>query len=135
MERVLFSEWVSKGERGEKWERNISSLPRDQQAFSINSILDTQPEDGIFFMVSIFLSEHTYNQYPVFFHHSLLLILPDAFQKGHLELIHLKSVEPKHKLHTGSCGHGYQKWKISLRLNIDLLTNNNFVSWKHIPVP
>lgn len=35
-----------KGERGGKRERNISSVPRDQQAFNINYILDTQPKDA-----------------------------------------------------------------------------------------
>lgn len=54
-------------------------------------------------MESIFLSEHTYNQYPssASFHHRLrrhVYILSAALHKGHLELIHLKFVETKKQI-------------------------------------
>ncbi len=159
--KIAHGEYCSRreAERGGKWERSISRVPGDHKAFNINSILDTQSmKDGEEREIEQFLCQasqylhiqdrsiwfwwwalfflNTYNQYPspISFHHRLQLhvyILSAAFHKGHLELIHLKSVEPKNKLQAGSWGHGFQKRKISVRLDKDLfiaVTNNNYIS-------
>ncbi len=158
--KIAHGEYCSRreAERGGKRERSISRVPGDHKAFDINSILDTQSmKDGeereieqflcqashylhiqdrsIWFWLwaLFFLNTHIINMHlqSLSITDSSLYILSAAFHKGHLELIHLKSVELKNKLQAGSWGHGFQKRKISVRLDKDLfiaVTNNNYIS-------